>query len=790
MKSNGRKISITLEYADSILNQIYADEIKEDITIGRSEDNMWRLPASDIGAHRHHAVLKRQRNGTLILSDCESRESIYYMGSPVKEHRLKIGDMCSIGDSKLIVREIGEEKKAGLLAYHQLEQLTGGQKGKVYRIINKEFKIGSAADSDCQIRDSLVSKLHAIIEQQSDGSCVIKDNGSRNGTMVNGIPLRENEAIGRMLKDGDIISIAYVELKFWDKNVVHVRSHLVIKLCAVIATLAVALGGYFGFQTFLPNSKALRLRAEQYAAKENFAQARQILQEAREARGADIDRAQRNELERKLTMWEETADDWRKVMDGISKGDESSSFILLCAKVAANDSECWNWTGTDSLEMMRHAQETNGLLVYTRSCEEALSVSVPDEKYLREILGKLDESIKKCADEPLPFRAKLLERAYDARKELANTLETLASLQKLLVGYSDIAQTEDIVNKVKRLSNECDEHLSARAKSGRPASKLVQRKCATYLEPLVMLQRSHEQLLGNYEALARFDFAAFNPHLSLPGNDSCSVVLTFPSRRADLENANANLARIKRQLENFCKWFDREFPLGKSAIIDELFSDETMKAVLAFDCLESKMPSYSAKEPSSVYDKILGIYVFFDYLSSLDIDFDTTVFEERFKPNLFKVADLFRDLEIFHSFFHPSAKSLLYEQIKILIETTPQKNKILEMSALVEDILKKRDDYVRKHYGIFKNEGKTRRGIVAGGIACSLMTRRHVFIEGKLNELVFAAFKELRRELNVIAAGAKGDVTPEKVLEVEKKLLEQGIPGDPLLKQPWTDRVH
>ena len=32
------------------------------------------------------------------------------------------------------------------------------------------------------------------------------------------------------------------------------------------------------------------------------------------------------------------------------------------------------------------------------------------------------------------------------------------------------------------------------------------------------------------------------------------------------------------------------------------------------------------------------------------------------------------------------------------------------------------------------------------------------------------------------------DLPPEQVLRNERALLAEGIPGDPFLKQPWTDR--
>ena len=791
MSIGGSKIHLRLEYDGRTLYEIDADDINTNITIGRSSDSMWKLPSEDTRAHRHHAVLRRLRNGNLILEDCNGRESIYYLNKTVKEHRMQIGDLCGIGNAKLIAEKAEQdEKRKGMLLYNQLEQLTGEAKGKIYRIEKENFDIGSAPTCACQINDSLVSQQHAIIEQHPDGTCWIKDNHSLNGTTVNGVPLREENAqIGRMLKDGDIIAVAYVELKFWDKNVVHVRSHLVLKLCAFIATLAVALGGYFGFQTIMPSAKALRLRAEQYAANEQFDMAENELKKAGEARGADTDREQRAYLTEKLESWRNTLDDWYQVQQGLKNGKENNDFILLCGKLAAKDVECWKWDGdVNGVHRMKQAQDTNGMLVYTRSAEEALSKSLSEEKYLLEILGKLELVTRNCSAEPLDFRAKLLVRAEDSLKELRETLDVLGNLKNLLAGYREIGQTDEIIGKIQNLSNKWNEHLADRNNSRRPASKMIQWQCDACLQPMQKLKSSYECLQNNYLALAKFNFPAFRDNLPLPSKELCIVAPTLSSRCDDMRVANDNLVKIRVELENKSNWFEREFPEGKSKMLAEFFSEDTIEAVLTFDCLNRKMPTRSDKDPQSQYDKVLGVYVFYNYLKTLDTYFDDRIFERQSKPMLFQVVKIFDTLESFLNYCRLAVKPSLKPQMETLLAISPQENRVVKLLDLTEGVLKQRDEQLRELYGIFKNEPTTRRGIVAGGMACRLMTKRHTFIEGKLNEEVVKALRKLNVALATVAAKAAGDITPEQLMKVERELLELGIPGDKLISQPWTDK--
>ena len=68
--------------------------------------------------------------------------------------------------------------------------------------------IGRDPAAQVRLVDNRVSRHHAQIETVA-GSCILRDAGSTNGTRVNGTPVSEHA-----LRDGDVISIGGVELKF------------------------------------------------------------------------------------------------------------------------------------------------------------------------------------------------------------------------------------------------------------------------------------------------------------------------------------------------------------------------------------------------------------------------------------------------------------------------------------------------------------------------------------------------------------------------------------------------
>ncbi|WP_224249256.1 FHA domain-containing protein [Hyalangium gracile] len=70
---------------------------------------------------------------------------------------------------------------------------------------------GRLPDCDVVLDDGSVSKQHAALRwNEAERRCTVKDLGSRNGTFLNGTLVMNREAT---LKDGDILSVGYVQ--FW-----------------------------------------------------------------------------------------------------------------------------------------------------------------------------------------------------------------------------------------------------------------------------------------------------------------------------------------------------------------------------------------------------------------------------------------------------------------------------------------------------------------------------------------------------------------------------------------------
>lgn len=84
-------------------------------------------------------------------------------------------------------------------------------RGRLYEVeLGAVSTIGRHPDQTLQVLDRVVSKEHAIIERQSDGRYAVRDNGSRNGTFVNGNLVGTSHT----LKNGDRIVVGSSEIVY------------------------------------------------------------------------------------------------------------------------------------------------------------------------------------------------------------------------------------------------------------------------------------------------------------------------------------------------------------------------------------------------------------------------------------------------------------------------------------------------------------------------------------------------------------------------------------------------
>jgi len=88
----------------------------------------------------------------------------------------------------------------------------GKEPGRVYEIRKESLSIGRSRESDVFLEDLAVSRLHASIINMGNGNYALRDEGSANGTKVNGQTVNKYQPF--TLSEGDKIQLGQTVLVF------------------------------------------------------------------------------------------------------------------------------------------------------------------------------------------------------------------------------------------------------------------------------------------------------------------------------------------------------------------------------------------------------------------------------------------------------------------------------------------------------------------------------------------------------------------------------------------------
>ncbi len=82
-------------------------------------------------------------------------------------------------------------------------------RGKIFELNSDKLSVGRNPQRDICIKDGSISSYHCDFEKQPDGSWVLRDNDSTNGSRVNNVQITS-----QALKNSDILQLGNVEVLF------------------------------------------------------------------------------------------------------------------------------------------------------------------------------------------------------------------------------------------------------------------------------------------------------------------------------------------------------------------------------------------------------------------------------------------------------------------------------------------------------------------------------------------------------------------------------------------------
>src|SRR6266567_1897272 len=113
----------------------------------------------------------------------------------------------SADSDRTILRPSSPQGTTGIVRVEE-----GKEPGRVYEVRKDELSIGRSRESDIFLEDLAVSRLHAKILSLGNGNYALKDEGSANGTKVNGQVVNKYQTYP--LQEGDRIQLGQTVLVF------------------------------------------------------------------------------------------------------------------------------------------------------------------------------------------------------------------------------------------------------------------------------------------------------------------------------------------------------------------------------------------------------------------------------------------------------------------------------------------------------------------------------------------------------------------------------------------------
>ena len=767
---------LRLSFQGKVVREVPLADVKDGFTLGRGSSCDWTFPAEDRLVSTKHAAIECRR-GQYTLVDAGSKNGMYAGGERVERCRLEPGVIVNLGQCELAVADPAVKQGAGVPArtakadYHRLEPLNRPPKteialrGELLRgkdwieVKEPEFKAGSDPGCELHIRDPHVSRVHAVFSQDEHGF-FFTPSKTTNPSCVN----REQATPGvkRMLRDGDIVSLAFYEFRFLDKHVKHTRSFFWLKVTAAVVTLVVLFSAYFAYQWGTASSDELLQRARLLAAEERFAEARAALEEAAHARGSGQYQQQRNELADRLAVWERTAVDWEGVRAAFT-GRNWSDAVRRLSLLRVERIENWNWNETATLAVRQQALVAkNALDVFVAG---GVMTNAPDRK-VEAVVALRDRLTVLLDDKALktdPLFEVFLQNAARVRDTLASDLAWNQRYERAL------AQLDSRGVDFPGLIGE----LEAVASN---ATEWVSRRVPGVLEPVKKLQEVNTGLRANMRAVHGLAFSDVVKTLPWPTPDECSVHPNLGIQRAYLEKSNNAILESARQVEAQMDTFRRlgVQPPQTPDVIARALDAARWDGVFACGVLAKKIPNRMRQEPVDDYDRMLGIESFYEMLFKMPEKSGEEAMDTlAFTPELVTARKFFTQFQVFLDYVKKDA--WLVQSEGVLAQT----------AAFCERMLEEREKLVARLFRAGDMASAPRRSLIGRGVALYLAPDG--MYEGSARVRLADDFKSFRASVQKLGQ-TYDSVEPEEKIRVRDQILAEGFPGDPVVRRMWAQR--
>ncbi len=770
---SARVFVITFKSGGKILATVDVARGCEPIQIGRSHSCVLRAPSDDHSVSGKHARLF-WKGGSLYLEDIGSRNGVFFNGRRIeKPIKVEPDGLYAIGNCLLAAALPAKGSGKASSRSHQLEFLNGDRAKQLIDIRPKPgsedgaFTIGLDPACDINLPDMVVSRRHARLMVRSNGECWIADEGSQNGTYVNGQKLVGGKE--RLLKDGDKISIAYFDFRFLDRNVSHTHVPVLAMLMVLLVTGGALAVGYKIWNERRPSAGDYRKLATSSAEAEQFDTALAYMDQAVMARNAAEEKIQNDALRGQIVQWQETFRKWQEIRAAFENGRLLTSRRGLDNLLS--ESYAWSWNKTTAPTMRNEAEFAHALMRMCTDMSELFDRSektIVDTAVLADCIGRTDGYLKKNAGVigSRPYLSQLVKLLKDYRDKLSTITDGINRINEALNGIS--ANETDFSSLVDTFQNVAsDVKLPSGVRNH--AGSLIP-ICKVFVETQRFLDAEKTKVTD----MALDEVRSGENAMPLPDKDSCARHVKFSDVRADFQKRHQGYQNeamiLGPMLRNLEAAGIRNGERGH--LLTFVSNPKTWEAALSFDCFRNRFPLPSRVDPTGVYDELVGIESTYENLRELPKPPGRkTAVLMNFVPKCQTAKAAFDQVRTFLAFMdRPEGKEF-------------RAGKLGRLYALGAQILADRDKLV----AMLKQQAKAgtadRAKIVAGYYA-EYFSDEPSYADLRSLEM---AFRKLQKQINELNENYDSETDPEKQLKLRKIILDKGIPGMEAVRQRWVE---
>lgn len=757
MSKENVNMVIVLSCGGEELYRLSTADFVEEISIGRSPECTWSVGHVDSSTSNRHAMISR-RKSDFYLTDLGSRNGIFLNERKVKEIKLAPGMNLHLGDCVLAVVPEGV-KTASRVKPHFLKYVDEQGKNVRIKLMPGTVKIGGGGKCNVVLNSSLVSTPHVSITRKNDGSCWIKDLSSRNGTAVNSLELPAKTE--RMLKNGDVISLADVDMVYYDGSATQNVLKLTVALLTLVVTACICMGVYYSYMQVAPSSQEMLEQAREAAKSCEFERARELVASASTARNANHTENERKLLLARLDAWEMSARRWEELKTLLI----NKNFKMVPQLLGVMDLKyitSWDWNETEAVQARTQIEYIRELFDSFTMLEMICNTPDANLKQLENVCAQLDTLLAKAPASPTEYMASALDFARNQAVRIESVTNAMKVYEQSLKQLNTSAA--DPAGVIRKLE----------AANARYKAPIIAGKIANLLPLLYSVEQARGRLVARWDLIREMRFEeSRNMQVAIPENKL--QLKGLDALIVDLNIKNAQAAEVAGTLQILCRTLKNQqiAPGADAPALAVLSSKANMDKVFACDTLALEPVKRLRSKGAGKYDEIVGVEYMYGVLSLLRSAANprtryTIPFETVLERSAYQVGQI--------EFL------LRYLQLSNLSDST---GKLGDYQKYLRSQLALRDRIIdNMHKRIAGSKAGSREYFIAHGIAYTLKKRSYT--KAMLQKLgkEFADFRTCLQDMS----RQYNEALPEDAIKLRDAVLQVGLPGDPVVKRMWSLR--